>query len=63
MSYLKLDPMQGMPRDLAALDTSIYALRAAWKGDTVPAVERDWPGLAAAIAHVLGNPSLVEMLS
>jgi hypothetical protein len=70
-----VDPMEGLPHDLAVLDTCITAVMDAWRAAPIPdvdssgaqdrksALRQDWPGLATALDHLAACPDLVTLLS
>jgi hypothetical protein len=67
--------MEGLPHDLAVLDTCISAVMDAWRTAPIPDVDSsgvrdrkaalrpDWPGLATAIDDLATCPDLVTLLS
>jgi hypothetical protein len=70
-----IDPMEGLPHDLAVLDTCISAVMDVWRAAPIPDVEssgvrdrkaalrRDWPGLGIALDDSSACPDLVTLLS
>jgi hypothetical protein len=69
------DPLQGIPHDLAVLDTCIRAVVDVWRVAPIPdvdssgvrdrksALRRDWPGLGTALDDLAACPDLVTLLS
>jgi hypothetical protein len=69
MAY-QFDPLDGIPHDLAVLDTCIKALVDDWRVAPIPdvdssgvqdrktALQQDWPGLAAALDDLAACPIL-----
>ena len=67
--------MNGLPHDLAVLDTCIRALADVWRAAPIPdvdssgardrksALRQDWPGLATALDHLAACPDLVTLLT
>jgi hypothetical protein len=67
------DPLDGIPHDLAVLDTCIKAVLDRWRVAPIPdvdssgvrdrksALRQDWPGLA--MDHLAACPDLVTLLS
>jgi hypothetical protein len=70
-----IDPMDGLPHDLAVLDTCIKAVLDRWRVAPIPdvdssgvrdrksALRQDWPGLATALDDLAACPDLVTLLS
>jgi hypothetical protein len=70
-----VDPMEGLPHDLAVLDTCIQGVVSVWRVAPIPdvdssgvrdrkaALRQDWPGLAAALDDLAACPDLVTLLS
>jgi hypothetical protein len=70
-----LDPMEGLPQDLAVLDTCISAVMDVWRAAPIPdvdspgvrdrkaALRQDWPALATALDDLAACPDLVTLLS
>jgi hypothetical protein len=70
-----VDPMDGLPHDLAVLDTCLKAVLAVWRVAPIPDVDssgvhdrkaalgKDWPALATALDHLATCPDLVTLLS
>jgi hypothetical protein len=70
-----VDPMEGMPHDLAVLDTCTRAVMEAWRVAPIPdvdssgvrdrksALRRGWPGLATPLDHLAACPDLVMLLT
>jgi hypothetical protein len=69
------DPLDGIPHDLAVLDTCIKAVLDSWRVAPIPdvdssavrggksALRKDWPALATALDHLAACPDLVTLLS
>ena len=67
--------MEGLPHDLAVLETCITALMDTWQVTPIPdvdssggrdrksALRQDWPALAAALDDLAACPDLVTLLS
>jgi hypothetical protein len=67
--------MDGLPHDVAVLDTCIKAVMEAWRVAPIPDVDssgvrdrkaslrQDWPGLASALDDLAACPDLVTLLS
>jgi hypothetical protein len=71
----RYDPLDGIPHDLAVLDTCIKAVLDSWRAAPIPDVDssgvrdrkatlrQDWPALATALDHLAACPDLVSLLS
>jgi hypothetical protein len=67
--------MDGLPQDLAVLDTCLSAVMEAWRVAPIPdvdssgvrdrklALRQDWPRLATALDDLAACPDLVTLLS
>jgi hypothetical protein len=67
--------MNGLPHDLAVLDTCVTAVVGVWRVAPIPdvdssggrdrkaAVRQDWPRLATALDDLAACPDLVTLLS
>jgi hypothetical protein len=74
MAY-RYHPLEGIPHDLAVLDTCIRAVVDVWRVAPIPdvdasgvrdrksALRRDWPGLGTALDHLAACPDLVTLLT
>jgi hypothetical protein len=63
-----IDPMDGLPHDLAVLDTCVRAVMGAWRVAPIPdvdssdvrdrksALRQDWPALATALDNLAACP-------
>jgi len=70
-----VDPMKGLPHDLAVLDTCIRAVMEVWRAAPIPdvdssgvrdrksALRQDWPALPTALDDLAACPDLVTLLS
>jgi hypothetical protein len=70
-----LDPLKGLPHDLAVLDTCLSQVLSAWRAAPIPdvdssevrdrkaALREDWPALATALDDLAGCPDLVTLFS
>ena len=71
----RFDPLDGVPHDLAVLDTCIRSLVDVWRVAPIPdvgsagvrdrksALRQDWPALATALDHLAACPDLVSLLA
>jgi hypothetical protein len=69
-----VDPMDGLPHDLAVLDTCLRAVMEAWRVAPIPdvdssgvrdrksALRQDWPGLGSVLDDLGACPDLVTLL-
>lgn len=74
MAY-RFDPLDGIPHDLAVLDTCVQAVVDVWRVAPIPdvdsagvrdrkaALSKDWPALATALDHLVACPDLVTLLT
>jgi hypothetical protein len=70
-----IDPLEGLPHDVAVLDTCLSQVLSAWRVAPIPdvdssggrdrksALRQDWPGLATALDDLAACPDLVTLLS
>jgi hypothetical protein len=70
-----IDPLDGLPHDVAVLDTCLSQVLSAWRAAPIPdvdssdardrkaALRQDWPGLATALDDLAACPDLVTLLS
>jgi hypothetical protein len=69
-----IDPLDGLPHDLAVLDSCLSQVLSVWRVAPIPdvdssgvrdrksALRQDWPGLATALDDLAACPDLVTFL-
>jgi hypothetical protein len=70
-----MDPLEGLPHNVAVLDTCVRAVVGVWRVAPIPdvdssgmhdrksALRQDWPGLANALDHLAACPDSVTLLT